>query len=71
VEEVGEVQVKGVQVLNTRKNRFLNKEYGIERLDSLTPQRRHKAADNVIDLDEARAKKPHLTRENDTVGPVV
>ena len=41
-----------------------------ERLDSLTPQRRHKAADNVVDLDEARAKKPHLTRENDAVGPV-
>lgn len=29
IEEVGEVQEKGVQVLNTRKNRFLNKEYGI------------------------------------------
>jgi phage terminase large subunit len=29
VEEVGEVQEKGVDVLNTRKNRYLNKEYGI------------------------------------------
>lgn len=29
IEEVGEVQEKGVRVLNTRKNRFLNKEYGI------------------------------------------
>lgn len=29
IEEVGEVQQKGVSVLNTRKNRFLNKEYGI------------------------------------------
>ena len=29
IEEVGEVQEKGVQVLNTRKNRFFNKEYGI------------------------------------------
>lgn len=29
IEEVGEVQEKGVSVLNTRKNRFLNKEYGI------------------------------------------
>jgi hypothetical protein len=40
-----------------------------DRLDSLTPRRRHKAADNVVDLDDARAKKPHLTRENSTVGP--
>ena len=29
IEEVGEVQEKGVRVLTTRKNRFLNKEYGI------------------------------------------
>jgi phage terminase large subunit len=29
VEEVGEVKQKGVDVLNTRKNRFLNTEYGI------------------------------------------
>jgi integrase len=41
-----------------------------ERLDSLTPQRRHKATDNVVDLDEARAGKQLLTRENDPVGPV-
>jgi hypothetical protein len=42
-----------------------------ERLDSLTPQRRHEAADNVVDLADARAGKALLTRENDTVGPVV
>ncbi len=41
-----------------------------DRLDSLTPQRRHKAADNVVDLDEVEAGKPHVTRENDAVGPV-
>src|SRR5664279_5159706 len=29
IEEVGEVQEKGVRVLTTRKNRLLNKEYGI------------------------------------------
>jgi hypothetical protein len=29
IEEVGGVQEKGVRVLNTRKNRFINKEYGI------------------------------------------
>jgi phage terminase large subunit len=29
IEEVGEVQEKGVRVLNTSKNRLMNKEYGI------------------------------------------
>jgi hypothetical protein len=37
--------------------------------DSLTPQRRHKATDNVVDIHMARAKKAVLTRENDAVGP--
>ncbi len=41
-----------------------------ERLDSLTPQRRHKAADNVVDLADAMPRKALLTREKDTVGPV-
>jgi hypothetical protein len=41
-----------------------------ERLEALTPQRRHKATDNVVDPDEARARKPHLTTENSAVGPV-
>jgi site-specific recombinase XerD len=40
-----------------------------DRLDALTPQRRHKAADNVVDRADARAKKPHLTRQNTLVGP--
>ena len=40
-----------------------------DRLDALTPQRRHKATDNVVDIHMARAKKAVLTRENDAVGP--
>jgi integrase len=40
-----------------------------ERLDSLTPQRRHKATDNVVDLSDAMARKALLTRENTSVGP--
>jgi hypothetical protein len=40
-----------------------------ETLDSLTPQRRHKAADNVVDLDEARAKKPPSDKGERYCGP--
>ena len=40
-----------------------------DRLDALVPQMRHKADDTVVNLADAKARKPHLTRRNITVGP--
>ena len=41
-----------------------------DRLDSLVPQMRHRAENDVVDLAKARARKPVLTRPNEAVGPV-
>jgi hypothetical protein len=41
-----------------------------DRLDSLVPQMRHSAEYQVVNLDQARARKPLLTRTNEVVGPV-
>jgi integrase len=40
-----------------------------DRLDSLVPQMRHDAENEVVDLAKVRARKPALTRPNTSVGP--
>ncbi len=40
-----------------------------DRLDALTPQRRHEAQETIVDLDVARERKALLTRGNDAVVP--
>jgi integrase len=40
-----------------------------DRLDSLVPQMCHTAGDTVVNLADARARKPRLTRQDTTVGP--